>query len=977
MDPSTSIALSTKRKRDGTDDGTCHESDPSAPSTTKGAGEIQDVKRDSGPDAKGSRQKSARDAAAIRDYFRVIQKLDEDIGLLKLPLPESNSDDAAAAPQAKRQKAEDEDRSRVSSLEDKVTTDAYATLEDLLVDVTHAVNARLANLKSPGAEQNGHLVDKIKNLKGRAHELYLRELAYPNTEKILPIKSEDLDASQVLSGRASLMTFADIGGRKNRPLLTSLQLPDQGNIGGGRQGSTSDITEAKLPPGITLTHALSESQRFEKPSRTPTLGELFPSPRNLPPLQPPKATKSTTKSNVLTFYNPMLTIQSGYRTGTYFSQPLAMGQWLDYSNATPTPQGKTKQRERAQSLAGVKPTTLEKEMSEMDTLFRRAFSSFAPCKDNTAAVVPSGQLSRMHWQRYGRRNLQRMIISEMQGDASEALEESEEKPAAVQGPDEINEDTIKEAINTWDDSAVDPSLDEVLGTKTQEEKELDDLLQEVSDLIETLASYQRNRNLTLPTSQDRFSADPPNGDMLRNGALSHQPTEEEMLTYQMLKSQLSLIISSLPPYAVARLNSDKLEDLSVSTRVEIRTEDYKGVMEEDEQAARVRQAAAQVSAPTLPRSSSSSNHRSSSVSNSVPYGSHQYGGQFAATGRSPMPGTPQPYTPQTPVRGQPANMYQQRSTTAVPIPQPHQSQARHLPPQQQQPYRAANGYGTMAPQHVKAQTPYGHTTPYGASGIAGQPRMQPQAGYNMNQSATPSHAHASRHGYQQQPYSTSYSQQQASTPVPQPSQTQGPAGPQMQPPHHQPTRSYTPYVNGAGQMAPQRIMSPQVSGQPQPPNAYSPSPTPPQQHQQLNRGSQYGTPNPTTIPPNVRNYNNAPTSSVSPQIGQRQPSIGVTGYHTVMGPDQQKQVMEQARQQVQAHHQVQAQQQAQAHARLEAQSRVSSFGNSTPQANKIVGLDAIGLKPPVPQSPRTSTTGLNGSTVLPPAGNNNPPTTGR
>lgn len=214
MDPSTSIALSTKRKRDGTDDGTCHESDPSAPSTTKGAGEIQDVKRDSGPDAKGSRQKSARDAAAIRDYFRVIQKLDEDIGLLKLPLPESNSDDAAAAPQAKRQKAEDEDRSRVSSLEDKVTTDAYATLEDLLVDVTHAVNARLANLKSPGAEQNGHLVDKIKNLKGRAHELYLRELAYPNTEKILPIKSEDLDASQVLSGRASLMTFADIGGRK-------------------------------------------------------------------------------------------------------------------------------------------------------------------------------------------------------------------------------------------------------------------------------------------------------------------------------------------------------------------------------------------------------------------------------------------------------------------------------------------------------------------------------------------------------------------------------------------------------------------------------------------------------------------------------------------------------------------------------------------------------------------------------------------
>jgi type II secretory pathway pseudopilin PulG len=98
-----------------------------------------------------------------------------------------------------------------------------------------------------------------------------------------------------------------------------------------------------------------------------------------------------------------------------------------------------------------------------------------------------------------------------------------------------------------------------------------------------------------------------------------------------------------------------------------------------------------------------------------------------------------------------------------------------------------------------------------------------------------------------------------------------------------------------------------------------------------------------------------------------------------MGPDQQKQVMEQARQQVQAHHQVQAQQQAQAHARLEAQSRVSSFGHNTPQAqgNKIVGLDAIGLKPPVSQSPRTSTAGLNGTAVLPPPPTNNPSTTGQ
>lgn len=70
----TSIAPSTKRKRDGTDDGTSHESDPSAPSATKSAGDNQDVKPGANHGAKGSRQKSARDTAAIRDYFRVIQK---------------------------------------------------------------------------------------------------------------------------------------------------------------------------------------------------------------------------------------------------------------------------------------------------------------------------------------------------------------------------------------------------------------------------------------------------------------------------------------------------------------------------------------------------------------------------------------------------------------------------------------------------------------------------------------------------------------------------------------------------------------------------------------------------------------------------------------------------------------------------------------------------------------------------------------
>lgn len=926
--------------------------------------------------------------------FLLASRYDADTGVLKRPLPEEDATDSA--PQAKRQKSEEEARPHTVSIEDKVTVDGYDSLESLLVDVTVAANAQLASLQSRGADQEGPAEKgdtqcaKIKELKAQAHELFRRELAYPSTEQLQSVKSEGPDASEASAGRVSLMTYANIGGHKNRPLLTSLPMPVGGAGNGVTPGPGKDITETRLPNGITLAHALKETQPYEKPSRTLTLGELFPSPRNLPPLQPPRPTKSTTKSNVLTFYHPMLSIQSRYRTGTYFSQPLATGQWLDYSNATPAAHAKVKQRERAQSLAGVKPSTTELEMSEMDTLFRRAFSSFAPCKDDTAAVVPTDQLSRMYWQRYGRRNLQRIITSEIQADEAEnTSDEVADNSVATNNLPEIDEEAMQEIIDTWDDSVVDPSLSDVMGQKSDEEKEVEDLLQEVTDMIETLASYQRNRNLTLPTSQDRFSADPPNGDMLRNGALSHQPTEEEMLTYQALKAQLSLIIATLPPFAVARINSDKLHELSVSTKIEIRTDDYKGVMEEDEQAARVRQAAVQASTSTQQRSSSSSSHRAPSMSGSVPYSNHQYGGQYAATGRSPMPGTPQHYAPQTPSRAQQPTMYQ-RPTSAVPIPQPHQAQVRHLPQQQQpQQYRAPNGYGGLAPQLAKAQTPYGHSnmTPsqYNASAGAGQPRMQPHAGYNVPQSASPNPA--GRLGYQQSPYGAGYPPQQAPPHAQQPVQPP-PQQQQMHPPQHQPPRSYSPYVNGAGQMAPQRTMSPQVGGQSQPHHGYSQTPTPPQPHQQPNRAPQYGTPNPNQVPmpPNGRNYN-VTNPGIPPPPSPRGPTIGVTGYHTVMGDAQEKQVLEQARQQVHAQQQVQAQQQAQQQARLDAQSRASTFGHEASQGSKVAGLAGIGLSGSMDiqrmaavraanmghnkgmsQSPMP---GLNGDAVLPPPVANN------
>ncbi|KAL1884155.1 hypothetical protein VTK73DRAFT_6824 [Phialemonium thermophilum] len=889
-DSPSSVLSSTKRKRDDSDDG----SPAPTPAPDHGDGNK--------PTTDGA-LKQGNSKTLIRNFFEVLQRYDTKTSILKYPISgTATSDDHPS----KRQKSEDS--SSIGTIESKVSQDAYDTVEELISDITSVVKAHVDMTTQKdslaGARVTHEMAVEFIKFKNKAYELYRRELSYPQLDPFQPDETQP-DGNQSAHGPVSLMIYSNTSiGR--RPLLTSLQrLPRDGKEG---EKHPATVSEAALPPGVYVSHVQPPPAVDEKLARPPTLGELFPSPRNLPALQPHRSTKSNIKNNVLTFYHPELTSQSRFRSGTYFSQPLSVGQWLDYSNATPSSHIKTKQRERAQSLAGHKPSTTELEMSEMEALFRGAFSSFAPCKDDTAAVVPAGQLSQMYWQQWGRRNLQRMIEVE---PAPELHERSTEPTM------EVDEDIIQEAIESWDDAAVDPSLSQVLGEKSDEEKDVDDLLEEITNMIETLASYQRNRNLTLPTSQDRHSAEPPSGDMLRNGVTSaHQPGEEEVMAYEALKSQLALIIQTLPPFAVARINSDKLEELNVSMKMQVRSEDYSGVMDEDESAARLRQALLQASSAGPPRGS----HRTPSMSANAPYANHhQFPGQFGLPNQSSVTqAVPSPHYPQTPVRA--PSMYQRLGST-VPIQQPHQVQARPPP---QQPYRTPGNYAAMPQQLPKPQTPYTHSTiPQYSASIPGQPRMTTNPGYQNMAPGTPNHRY-------QAGYATGYPPQQQMHPQ------------QQQGQHHPQQRQFAPYMNGAAQMSP-RTMSPQVPAQPP---MYNQSPTPSQQHHQQIGRAPYGTPN-QAIPPNMRNYGPGPgTPGVPPQVPQQMQqqmpqqlpqqmpqqgggrNVGVTGYHTVMGDAQQQQVIEQARQQAQA--------------RQDAQSRTIGYGSKGPQG-EIVGLAGIGL----------------------------------
>ncbi|CAK7272862.1 hypothetical protein SEPCBS57363_005360 [Sporothrix epigloea] len=860
------------------------------------------------------------------------------------------------------------------SISDKVKGDSYALLDDLVLDIAASVRSELHALGAQAAkaedeitladnDDDGTKVEKTDSLVGdakeakrddvdaddekdditisaptidekakqaaiahitkfreAAYDMYRRETAYPISGPLHgktggKIGSDEFETiSSSSRGKPVLTLFGSAPGP--RQLFSSLPMRNSApNAQSGKDDDNESIEEiiredmdVAFGSNMTLTRLFPPPQPA-KSARVPTFGELFPSPRNLPPLQPPKVPKSTIKSSTLSFYHPELVERSKYRTGSYSSQHINAGQWLDYSNATPSSQIKTRQRARAQSLAGRKPSATELESSEMESLFRGAFSSFAPSKDDSAAIVSAAHAGRMWWQRVGHRVFQRMVETELDGD--EHISEASTPEDAVK-TGVLDEELLQKTLEEWDESLVDPSLEELMGQKSDVDMDTDDMLQEVSDLIVTLASYQRNRNLTLPTSQDRFSADPVNTDMLRNGTLAQQPSEEEILTYQTLRAQLSLIIQALPPYAVARLNSDKLAELNISTRIEVRGEEYRGILEEEESVVRARQAAqttqATVSSPQRAPAHIAPN---SSVS-------HNYGPQFSTPSRPPTAATAYyPNQHQTPARaGQPlrASVSGAAGTPATTLP-PHIRPGAQTQPQ----YRPLpNGYASYGPSMVKQQQP--------VQLRQGPQQVQPSSAFAPVQPAPP-HMSPQRAASQLQPGAYGSPAMQSGTPqqfryppgtpgfpqqVPLPPQAPGTSQQQQQRPSHSIPYSPSP-ANSVTHLAPQQhstVQPPQHAGSPQPrfqQVAMMPG-TPQQQQQQQQQFRQ-----PQQIIARPPFASNVATPQGQGTAAQQQPPRqysgiaapggggGPFGYHTVMDQPQQQRLMEQARARASAH----------------------------------------------------------------------------
>lgn len=349
---------------------------------------------------------------------------------------------------------------------------------------------------------------------------------------------------------------------------------------------TLPIQESTLPNILSATKIVAtDLDETKKEKKKPsTFGELFAPPASIPQLSPPKPAKSlTTRGSSITWVPaPTESSSKSTRSGfVYSKQPLTTGQWLGYSGVDSpqepvTAEAKQKHRQRALSTGEPNPplskaTVAALNQAKEDALFRSAYSSFAPTYDDAIAIVPAKTRNQVWWRRIGSNKFTEAFAI----DPALLGEEPDTEPAE---PPEVDEEAevkaFEEAVEDFDPEMLPPGFPEPSGDKAT-----DDILKEISELLETLHSYQRIRNSSLATSARTPVVQ--NSSLAQLNGTPSNPSSAEVETYDILKTQLALMIQMLPPYAVAKLNGDQLSELNISRNIVIETKDYRGVMEED------------------------------------------------------------------------------------------------------------------------------------------------------------------------------------------------------------------------------------------------------------------------------------------------------------------------------------------------------------------------------------------------------------
>ncbi|KAF1977213.1 hypothetical protein BU23DRAFT_551130 [Bimuria novae-zelandiae CBS 107.79] len=671
--------------------------------------------------------------ATLEDILSVLQSYDTQPSILTHSITASAARATSGEADAKRAKHSPTDPTTITAL---VQSGAYHSFEAFEKDVESATADVLAStgageLAAPSTLEESRLQSGILAFRKLSKSLITREeirrahieaKKEDQDEKATTVKAEEPESRTVLT------LFGSAQGPKQ--LFSSLQRPCSITPSNGSSALDTSIEvalplrESALPNIISTTEVFPLSDDVdEKRKANATIGKVFKAPAHLPQLNPPKLAKPlTTKGHIVTFAPPEVPKPSRKGSHSYATQNLATSQWLGYGGADipkdPTsPNEKKKSRQRALSMGEAQQPPSESTLTAVkqakeDALFRSAYSSFAPSHDDTIAVIPEETKNMVWWQKVGEQRFNEVfpIDPELLG-----LGDPSDTPANVVEADE--DEAFREAVEKFEPIEGGPFPN--AEAKSELDNDTEEVLHEISKLLETLASHQRIRNSSLATN--------PRTPILQNSTLASlagspsTPSSDEMDIYQMLKAQLTLMISQLPPYAVAKLNGDQLEELKISRTLVVENRPTRGVLEDDQSS---KFAKAPVTTPAAPPSLSRMVSSGSGTHSHYPPTATQYSRSTPSmhTSARPAQGAPNYYPQQQSVHRSPSMQYQ-RSTSGSQVYQAPASSSYATP---RPSYPATQAYSQQTPRPSYTQPPAGQYYP--------QRSAQPTNNYGGSQS---------------------------------------------------------------------------------------------------------------------------------------------------------------------------------------------------------------------------------------------------
>lgn len=578
-------------------------------------------------------------AGFLSDVLTILKRHDPNPSILDAALTSSADGESSPAQRdLKRPRVEPsantDDQVSIAS---KITAGLYSSLKEVAVDVELAGSSVLELSASEGVNNTTGALRNGQDMSCAKSEVAARVLAFKKVfasillrEKVhnssLPNASANPDAISDLTANASKTDESAIPSATDdlrtdsfalslfgsapqpRQLFSSLQTSAHltGTSGaallGGAVDEKSQLLNARLPNGISIAK-ITPAHPTREPSGArpiPTIGEMFPPPPTLPQLTPPKPSKLTmTRGPVVGWFNPAdpSSMPRSSRRGSQSTQPQLTGHWLNYTTITPatqptSPEAKRRQRERALSFGESKPPPPQEEdpsafnAAREEALFRRVYSSFGPSRDDSTTTMPEACKNKVWWDRIGRDKYEKVVVPYYLLGEMKAVGPID--PSEMETLDDEYID-FREAVEAW--TPLDPEKDFVAAKPppprdSVDEREVDTMLEEVSELLQRLHSYQRIRNLSLTSgSRSTVAQENPISTMMGTPAV---PSQAEVGVYDLLRSQLSLMVSALPPYAVARLNGDQLADLNLSSKIAMPARNYCGVMEPDDGGTKLR-----------------------------------------------------------------------------------------------------------------------------------------------------------------------------------------------------------------------------------------------------------------------------------------------------------------------------------------------------------------------------------------------------